>query len=72
MSKNCSELKRIRLFLLALKGDLLMMIDTLLDMTFGMVLGMVASPIMMSNQDPQAEKKVDKILREISEDQTAS
>ena len=52
------------------KGDLLMMIDTLLDMTIGMVLGMLASPIMMKAiKILRQRRKVDKILREISEDQ---
>ena len=47
-----------------------MMIDTLLDMTIGMVLGMVASPIMMKAiKILRQRRKVDKILREISEDQ---
>ena len=52
------------------KGDPLMMIDTLLDMTIGMILGMVASPIMMKAiKILRQTRKVDKILREISEDQ---
>ena len=47
-----------------------MMIDTLLDMTIGMILGMVASPIMMKAiKILRQRRKVDKILREISEDQ---
>jgi heme exporter protein D len=47
-----------------------MMIDTLLDMTIGMALGMVASPIMMKAiKILRQRRKVDKILREISEDQ---
>jgi hypothetical protein len=47
-----------------------MMIDTLLDMLIGMILGMVASPIMMKAiKILRQTRKVDKILREISEDQ---
>jgi ribosomal protein S17 len=47
-----------------------MMIDTLMDMTIGMILGMVASPIMMrAIKILRQRRKVDKILREISEDQ---
>jgi len=46
-----------------------MMIDTLLDMTIGMILGMVASPIMMKAiKILRQRRKVDKILREISEE----
>jgi len=47
-----------------------MMIDTLLDMTIGMILGMIASPIMMKAiKILRQRRKVDKILREISQNQ---
>ena len=47
-----------------------MMIDTLLDMTIGMILGMVASPIMMKAiKILRQRRKVDRILREISQNQ---
>jgi len=43
-----------------------MMIDTLLDMIIGTVLGMVANPIMMKAiKILRQRRKVDKILREI-------
>jgi hypothetical protein len=48
-----------------------MMIDALLDMTFGMILGMVASPLMMKGiKVIRQKRKVDKILREISQQKT--
>jgi hypothetical protein len=48
----------------------MMMIDALLDMTIGMILGMVASPIMMKAiKILRQRRKVDRILREISENQ---
>jgi hypothetical protein len=43
-----------------------MMIDTLLGMTIGMILGMV---MMKAIKILRQRRKVDKILREISEDQ---
>jgi hypothetical protein len=47
-----------------------MMIDTLLDMIIGMILGMVASPIMMKAiKLLRQRRKVDRILREISQNQ---
>ena len=47
-----------------------MMIDALLDMTIGMMLGMVASPIMMKGiKVIRQRRKVDRILREISQEQ---
>jgi hypothetical protein len=47
-----------------------MMIDTLLDMTIGMILGMIASPIMMKGlKIIRQRRKVDRILREISHEQ---
>jgi hypothetical protein len=47
-----------------------MMIDTLLDMTMGMILGMIASPIMMKGiKVIRQRRKVDRILREISQEQ---
>lgn len=43
-----------------------MMIDTLLDMTMGMILGMIASPVMMKGvKIIRQRRKIDKILREI-------
>ena len=46
------------------------MIDALLDMTIGMMLGMVASPIMMKGiKVIRQRRKVDRILREISQEQ---
>jgi hypothetical protein len=47
-----------------------MMIDALLDMTIGMMLGMVASPIMIKGiKVIRQRRKVDRILREISQEQ---
>ncbi len=47
-----------------------MMIDTLLDMIIGMMLGMIASPIMMKGiKILRQRRKVDRILREISQNQ---
>jgi hypothetical protein len=47
-----------------------MMIDALLDMTFGMMLGMIASPIMMKGiKVIRQKRKIDRILREISQKQ---
>lgn len=47
-----------------------MMIDTLLDMTIGMILGMIASPLMMKGvKIIRQRRKVDRILREISQEQ---
>ncbi len=47
-----------------------MITDTLLDMTFGMILGMIASPIMMKGiKVTRQKRKVDRILREISQEQ---
>jgi hypothetical protein len=47
-----------------------MMIDTLLDMTMGMILGMIASPLMMKGiKVIRQRRKVDRILREISQEQ---
>ena len=47
-----------------------MMIDTLLDMIIGMILGMIASPLMMKGiKIFKQRRKVDRILREISEQQ---
>jgi ribosomal protein S17 len=44
-----------------------MMIDTLLDMTMGMMLGMVASPLMMKGiKVIRQRRKVNRILSEIS------
>jgi len=49
---------------------MIMMIDALLDMTIGMMLGMVASPIMMKGiKVIRQRRKVDRILREISQEQ---
>lgn len=45
-----------------------MMLDALLDMTLGMMLGMIASPLMMKGiKIIKQRRKVDRILREISE-----
>jgi hypothetical protein len=47
-----------------------MMIDTLLDMTMGMILGMIASPVMMKAiKIIRQRRKVDRILRQISQEQ---
>jgi hypothetical protein len=47
------------------------MIDALLDMTFGMILGMIASPLMMKGiKVIRQKRKVDRILREISQQKT--
>ena len=47
----------------------IMMIDALLDMTFGMILGMIASPLMMKGiKVIRQRRKVDRILREILQD----
>ncbi len=47
-----------------------MMIDALLDMTMGMILGMIASPLMMKGiKVIRQRRKVDRILREISQEQ---
>jgi len=55
------------------KGDPMMMIDALLDMTIGMILGMVVSPIMMKAiKILRQRRKVDRILPEISENQQIS
>jgi len=46
------------------------MVETILDMTFGMILGMIASPLMMKGiKVIRQKRKVDKILREISQEQ---
>lgn len=47
-----------------------MMIDTLLDMTMGMILGMIASPLMMKGiKIIRQRRKIDRILRQISREQ---
>lgn len=47
-----------------------MIIDTLLDMSIGMMLGMAASPLMMKGiKVIRQRRKVDRILREISKEQ---
>jgi hypothetical protein len=47
-----------------------MMIDALLNMTFGMMLGMIASPLMMKGiKVIRQKRKVDRILRDISQEQ---
>ena len=47
-----------------------MMIDTLLGMTIGMILGMIASPLMMKGVKLiRQRRKVDRILREILQEQ---
>jgi hypothetical protein len=49
-----------------------MMFDALLDMTIGMTLGMIASPVMMKAvKIIRQRRKVDKILREISQEQSS-
>jgi hypothetical protein len=46
----------------------LMMINMLFDMTLGMVLGMVASPLMMKAiKSIRQRRKVSKMLREVAE-----
>jgi len=50
-----------------------MMIDTLLGMTIGMILGMIASPLMMKGVKLiRQRRKVDRILREILQEQRNS
>ena len=45
-----------------------MMLEMLLDMTMGMILGMAASPLMMKAiKAVRQRRRVSKILREISE-----
>jgi len=46
------------------------MINTLLDMIIGMILGMIASPLMMKGiKIIRQRRKVDRILRQISKEQ---
>jgi len=46
------------------------MINTLLDMIMGMILGMIASPLMMKGiKIIRQRRKVDRILRQISKEQ---
>ena len=48
---------------------MVMMIDTLLDMIMGMMLGMGTSPLMMKGiKVIRQRRKVDRILREISKE----
>jgi hypothetical protein len=50
-----------------------MMIDTLLGMTIGMILGMIASPLMMKGVKLiRQRRRVDRILREILQEQRNS
>jgi hypothetical protein len=50
-----------------------MIIDTLLGMTIGMILGMIASPLMMKGVKlVRQRRKVDRILREILQEQRNS
>ena len=50
-----------------------MMIDTLLGMTIGMILGMIASPLMMKGVKLiRQRRKVDRILRQIPQEQRNS
>ena len=50
-----------------------MMIDTLLGMTIGMILGMIASPLMMKGVKLiRQRRKVDRILRQILQEQRNS
>jgi hypothetical protein len=47
-----------------------MMIDSLLNMTLGMILGMIASPVMMKGiKIIRQRRKVNRILKEISQAQ---
>jgi hypothetical protein len=47
-----------------------MMLDALLDMIMGMILGMIASPLMMKGiKVIRQRRKVDRILRQISQEQ---
>ena len=47
-----------------------MMINTLFDMAMGMILGMIASPLMMKGiKVIRQRRKVDRILREILQEQ---
>jgi hypothetical protein len=47
-----------------------MMLDTLLGMMLGMILGIIASPLMMKGiKVIRQRRKVDRILREISQEQ---
>jgi uncharacterized membrane protein YgaE (UPF0421/DUF939 family) len=50
-----------------------MMINTLLGMTIGMILGMIASPLMMKGVKLiRQRRKVDRILRQILQEQRNS
>jgi hypothetical protein len=50
-----------------------MMIDTLLGMTIGMILGMIASPLIMKGVKLiRQRRKVDRILREILQERRNS
>jgi hypothetical protein len=52
------------------RDEPLMMISTFFDMIMGMVLGMIASPIMMKGiKIIRQRRKVDRILRQISKEQ---
>lgn len=52
------------------RDEYFMMISTLLDMIMGMVLGMIASPIMMKGiKIIRQRRKVDRILQQISKEQ---
>ena len=45
-----------------------MMINMLLDVTMGMILGMIASPLMMKGiKELRQRRRISKMLREISE-----
>jgi hypothetical protein len=47
-----------------------MMVETNSDMTFGMILGMIASPLMMKGiKVIRQRRKVDRILGQISQEQ---
>jgi hypothetical protein len=47
-----------------------MLVSTMVDMLFGMVLGMVASPVMMkAMKSIRQKRKVDRLLREAADQQ---
>jgi hypothetical protein len=55
------------------RGKPFMMLDALFDMIMGMILGMIASPLMMKGiKVIRQRRKVDRILRQISQEQRTS
>ena len=61
--------KRHFLLYIFTQNELGLMIDALLDMTIGMIFGMIASPLMMKGiKVIRQRRKVDRILRKISQE----